>query len=66
MSARDVTIACYLAVLVLALAAELIARRRLAGIEGLERALGKLRSVTAGRVLLLVVWAWLVWHLLAR
>lgn len=63
---RALTFAIWGVVVVVAVALEALARRSTGDLVPLQRALVRLRSLTAGRVGLLIAWMWLGWHVFAR
>ncbi len=66
MSARDLTVAGYLFVLIAGVVIELIATRTRAGIPSLGEVFTRIMRTRTGRVGVLVAWAWLGLHFFAR
>ena len=66
MTARAAIIAGFAAILALAIATDLFARRAGSGVRPLSVTLAATLRSRAGRVLVLAMWLWLGWHFLAR
>jgi hypothetical protein len=66
MTARTAIIAGFAAILALAIAIDLLARRAGSGVRPLSATLAAALRPRGGRVLIIVVWLWLGWHFLAR
>lgn len=66
MSSRDVTIAGFLALALLAVALYLAGRQHRLGLVPLGDVVDAVRSCTPARMALVLGWAWVGWHFLAR
>jgi hypothetical protein len=66
MSSYAVTVAAYVAVAAVAVVLEVVARMGWLHVDPLTSLVARLRAARSGRLALLVGWAWLTWHLLAR
>jgi hypothetical protein len=66
MSPRAAVVAGFAALLGLAVAADLLARRRGSRLRPLAVTLAAVLRSRAGRVVVLGAWLWLGWHFLAR
>lgn len=66
MTDRALTILLYCCVLAAGAALELLGRSRTDRFVSLATILGAIRAHLAGRVLLLLTWAFVTWHLLSR
>jgi hypothetical protein len=66
MSTRSLTIAGFLVLAALSLALYFLARTQRLGLARPGVVVDAVRSTMAGRLVLVVVWAWAGWHLLAR
>ena len=66
MTSRGVTIAGFMALLGVALAAELLARARRIDLPRFGATVGHVMRRPSGRAAVLGVWFWLGWHFLAR
>ena len=66
MTPRLAIIAGFAAILALAIATDLFARRAGSGVRPLSATLAAALRSRGGRVLILGAWLWLGWHLLAR
>ena len=66
MTARAAIVAGFAAILALAVATDLFARRADSGVRPLSATLAAALRSRGGRVLILAVWLWLGWHFLAR
>jgi hypothetical protein len=58
--------AIWAALAVAVVGSELAGRLRLAGLASLERLLGRGRATVVGRAAMVILWAWLGWHVFAR
>jgi hypothetical protein len=65
-TARAAIIAGFVAILALAVAVELVARRAGSGVRPLSVTLTAALRTPGGRVVVLGAWLWLGWHFLAR
>lgn len=66
MTPRAAIVTGFAAILLLAVAANLAARRPGSGVQPLSATLAAALRSRAGRVVVLGLWLWLGWHLLAR
>jgi hypothetical protein len=66
MTPRAAIIAGFAAILLLAFAADLYARRPGSGVRPLSATVAAGLRTRAGRVVVFAAWLWLGWHLLAR
>lgn len=66
MTSRGVTIVGFAAVLVLAAAAEILARARRIDLPHFGATVGHVMRRPGGRAAVLGIWFWLGWHFLAR
>jgi hypothetical protein len=66
MSTRELTIAGFLVLTVVALSLYLLGRARRLGLAPLGDVTDAIRASRAGRFALAAGWAWVGWHLLAR
>jgi hypothetical protein len=66
MTARALVIAAYAVLALAAVFAELAGRTRRLGLVPVAALLDAVRATRVGRFVVLVAWAWLGWHLLAR
>lgn len=66
MSSRELTVAGFLALAVVALVLYLLGHTRRWGLAPLGDVTDAIRTSKAGRVALALCWAWVGWHLLAR
>lgn len=66
MSPRDLTIAGFVVLGAVAAALYVLGRTRRPGLAPLGEVADAVRSSTPGRVALVLGWAWVGWHLLAR
>lgn len=66
MSSHDVTIAGYLAVLVLAVGLEVAAHVERLDVQGIGTVLSRVMRNRAGRIGVVAIWAWLGMHFFAR
>jgi hypothetical protein len=63
---RAVTIAAYLAVAAVMVALYVAGRARRFGLAPLGEVVDAVRAFRSGRLVLIVCWAWVGWHFLAR
>ena len=66
MTVRTGIIAAYAALALAAVALQVAARAGRFGLVPLGRVMGGVRASALGRLVVVVGWAWLGWHLLAR
>lgn len=66
MSTRNLTIAGFVVLAALALVLHVLGRTQRLGLARPGVVVDAVRSTVAGRLVLVVVWAWAGWHLLAR
>lgn len=66
MSMRNLTIAGFVVLAALALALYFLGRTHRLGLARPGVVVDAVRATVAGRLLLVIVWAWAGWHLLAR
>ena len=66
MSSRELTIAGFLVLAVVALGLYLLGRARRLGLAPLGDVTEAIRTSKAGRFVLALSWAWVGWHVLAR
>ncbi|GAA3957530.1 DUF6186 family protein [Actinoplanes auranticolor] len=66
MTPRAAVIAGFAALLVVAVVADLVARRAGSGVRPLAATLTAALRTRGGRVVVLAAWLWLGWHFLAR
>lgn len=66
MTSRELTISAFLVLAVVALGLYLLGRVRRLGLVPLGDVTDAIRTSTAGRFALVLSWAWVGWHLLAR
>jgi len=63
---RIVSLAIWGALVAAVVAAEIAGRVGLGGLAPLGRCLQRARATVVGRVVMVVAWAWLGWHVFAR
>jgi hypothetical protein len=66
MTPRGAIIATFAAILLLAVAIDLFARRKGSGVQPLSATLAAALRSRGGRVVVFGAWLWLGWHFLAR
>ena len=66
MTPRAAIIAIFAAILLLAVAIDLVARRTGSGLQPLSATLAAALRSRGGRIVVLGAWLWLGWHFLAR
>jgi hypothetical protein len=66
MTPRAVIVACFAAIVVLAVATDLLARRVGSGVQPLAATLAGVLRSRGGRIVVFGAWLWLGWHFLAR
>jgi hypothetical protein len=66
MTPRAAVIASFAAILALAVAVDLVARRAGSGVRPLSATLAAALRSRAGRIVVFSAWLWLGWHFLAR
>jgi len=66
MTPREAIIAGFAAILVLAIATDLLSRRDGSGVRPFPATLAAALSSRGGRIVILGAWLWLGWHFLAR